>query len=532
MKKILNTLLLIIVLGLFYGANAVEIKIEGKGVIPLTGYNISEIRSVQDIKKSGNNGGNIEFVQNKQINNAVKQAETRKKQDSKMSDAVRRQVVDKAQSQARANAINLLIDRTLGSNASKDPRVQEKFEDIVSQSSTYILNENYGGDMEDQNYVAKAYLVVDETAFRELLSDMGVALNTAKTRASGILIVMDEFFAQPSNLRENVLTEEVTTYKYDYDKGIKEKEVASSSSYAKSAAKGSSANAYKIDAKSKGNYNANASAGYANGYSAVGYSAGASGSHNNSLKASGASASTYNKTASSGSKSNYGYFMDYREKENEFFQNIKRYDAKSPKAENLNYTQPALVNAFNTYDIRAIDNDVFKSKFFNGKPITADKLSNSAVLATYVNAARNEAKADFFAIGVSYITDNGINEYTGKNVCDGNVFVKIYSTQSNELIAAGTFTETASGNSADQARAAVANKIGNELGEQLSKKIQDYWKKRQMYGSEYTLVFKGNFVPAERIMLNKQISSTEGVQNVSLRMSDGTKCEYTINYKG
>ena len=122
--------------------------------------------------------------------------------------------------------------------------------------------------------------------------------------------------------------------------------------------------------------------------------------------------------------------------------------------------------------------------------ISSDKLANSAELAKYVEAARKDAKADFFAIGVSYITDNGKNENTGRNTCDGNVFVKVYSTVDGEVIASGTFTETASGNSADQARSAVAKKIGNELGEVLSKKIQDYWKRRMMYGSEYIVQIK------------------------------------------
>ena len=88
-----------------------------------------------------------------------------------------------------------------------------------------------------------------------------------------------------------------------------------------------------------------------------------------------------------------------------------------------------IVNAFSTYDIRVIDNDIFKSKFFKGQYVTSDKLSNSEVLANYVNYAKTNAKADFFAIGVSYITDNGKNPNTGKYTCDGNVFVKIYSTQ-------------------------------------------------------------------------------------------------------
>lgn len=533
MKKILMSLLALVLSSYLYAAYAVEIKIEGKGVCPLTGYDINYVRSQQDAKMSKKaRNSNVEALQTQQIKEASRQAETRKKQDKRLSDAVRTQVVTKAQELAKEAAISILIDRTLGANASKKPEVIDKMPEVLSQSSAYIIDENYTGEVQDSDYIAKAFLTVDETEFRTLLSDMGIALNTQAVRAHSIMIVLDEFFARPSDLNNSVLTKEVTTYKYDYDENLKDHEKASSSNYAKSNASGKSSNSYNVNAKSKGSYNANASGGYANEYGGGGYSASASGSHNNSYKAKGSSSNSYNRSSSSGSSSSYGHFVDYSKKENEFFQNIKEYDVTSPKAENLNYTQPALQEAFTTYDIRALDNDVFKSRYFKGKGVTSDKLTNSAELANYVEAARKDAKADFFAIGVSYITDNGKNENTGKNVADGNVFVKVYSTADCEVIASGTFTETASGNSADQARSAVARKIGNELGEVLSKKIQDYWKRRMMYGSEYVVQIKGNFLPVEKASINKTLNSVDGIKNVTLRTSDNSQAEYTVNYSG
>jgi hypothetical protein len=53
-----------------------------------------------------------------------------------------------------------------------------------------------------------------------------------------------------------------------------------------------------------------------------------------------------------------------------------------------------------------------------------------------------------------------------------------------------------------------------------------------MYGSEYVVLVKGNFLPMERITINKAIQSTEGIQNVSLRTSNNTQCEFLVNYKG
>ena len=186
----------------------------------------------------------------------------------------------------------------------------------------------------------------------------------------------------------------------------------------------------------------------------------------------------------------------------------------------------------NKYDLKTIDNDVFKSKFFKGKAIASDQLKNSEQLEKYVKYAQTDAKADFFAIGVSYIVDNGKNPSTGMRTCDGQVDIKVYSTQDGELIAAGSITETAEGNSADQARLNVANKIGQELGEALSIQVQNYYKKRNMNGFEYTLEVKGNFLPIERININKALKTVNGIQTVSLKSFDSSKIEYTLIYKG
>lgn len=486
MKKIFISFLALLLGSISY---AVEIKVSGQGKAPLTGYNIGATRDNEDVymnKKALNS--KTEFLHTQQIKEASRQAEKRKKEDKRMGNAVRMAVVSLAQEKAEKNAINLLIDRVLGANASQKADVKEKFNDLYSQNGVYILDRTYSGEVIDNFYVAKVELTVDETEFRTLISDLGIALNTEKVRQSGILIVLDEFFTNPSDMSGNTVTKEITIYDYKYNEKNKEKE---SASY-----------------KDSGNTLANTS--YGNYYGAGGASA--------SLK--------------SNTSANYGNFIDYAQDESEFYQHIKEYTPKSPTAENLNYTQPALVNAFSTYDIRPIDNDVFKSKFFKGQYVTSDKLSNSEVLANYVNYAKTSAKADFFAIGVSYITDNGRNQNTGKYTCDGNVFVKIYSTQDGELIAAGSYTETGSGNSPDQARAMVAGKVGNELGSVLSKKIQDYWKRRIMYGSEYVIQIKGDFLPVERITINKAMQNVDGIKNVKLRTSDSTQAEFTVNYLG
>lgn len=531
MKKIL--MLLVVLCSFVCQTNATEIIIEGKGYATLTGYDIKTVRNQQDTKMSKKaNNSDFEVLQTQQIKEASRQAETRKKQDERLSNAVRRAVVVEAQENALKAAINILIDRTLGANASKTKEVQEKFDEIVSQSSIYIIDQNYTGEIQDNYYVAKAFLTVDETEFRTLVSDMGVAINTQTVRGQSIMIVMDEFFVRPSDLNKSILTKEVTTYQYDYDEKLKDTEKASASKYSNAKGSGSSSNSYNVNAKSKGKYNANASGGYADSYSAGGYSGSASGSHNNSYKASGANKNNYNYSSSSGAKSSYGHFVDYSKKENEFFQNIKEYDVASPKAENMNYTLSALAEAFNTSDIKVLNNDRFKTEFFKGQTITSDKLTDSALLAKYIDAARKDGNADYLAIGVSYITDNGKNENYGQNFCDGNVFIKVFSTLDGEIIASGTLTETAAGNTADQARTEVAKKVGNSLGEVISKHIQDYWKKRQMYGMEYTIQIKGNFLPIERIAIVKSIQNVDGLKIVNRRAESSTNLEYVVNYSG
>ena len=115
---------------------------------------------------------------------------------------------------------------------------------------------------------------------------------------------------------------------------------------------------------------------------------------------------------------------------------------------------------------------------------------------------------------------------------DGVVFMEIYSTQDGEMIAAAKYEDSALGNTADTARSIVAGKIGTGIGEELSKQIQKYYTKRNMYGSEFVVEIKGNFLPIERININKALKATDGIQNVAIRTFDNTKVEYVLNYNG
>ena len=79
----------------------------------------------------------------------------------------------------------------------------------------------------------------------------------------------------------------------------------------------------------------------------------------------------------------------------------------------------AFVGQFQAYDLRILDNSIFRSKYFNNKPLTIEQMSDGGSLARYVACAKVEAEADFFMAGTSNITDQGKNPHTGDNRRDG-----------------------------------------------------------------------------------------------------------------
>lgn len=153
-------------------------------------------------------------------------------------------------------------------------------------------------------------------------------------------------------------------------------------------------------------------------------------------------------------------------------------------------------------------------------------------MESYIKAARTDAKADFLAIGVATLTDNGTDPNSGQKICFGRVDLEVYSTVDNETIAAGSISEIQGGISSDDARAKTAKKLGDAMGQIISAKIQDYWTERQMYGSEYVVQIKGNFIPVERVVINKAMQNVNGIKNVVQRTSDSTLLEFTVNYSG
>jgi hypothetical protein len=446
------------------------------------------------------------------------------------------QVQLKAQREALKNAVKVALDRVLGQNANKNPKVQQNFEHVMSQLGTYKIKQTDTARREEDNYIVNTLLIIDDMKFRKLLSDTGIALGTTTMRASAILTIMDEFFTTPSDLNNPLPLRDVTVYRYDRDTDYKEREALSKKGLDSKSVSARSQEAGSVSSSQQGS----------GSYSGKGDMRASS--PDASLSASGAENAKYSQTgsldtrygnnssldASSLKKNalNYGRFVSAFDNEHEFFTNVKEYQPKNSIPSKENDTIAALGNAFREYDIRSLSNDLFRSKYFGNQVITIEKLENSQDLAKYVKFAKADAKADFFAIGTSVIVDRGKNQNTGRNVCDGMVVVKVYSTTDGETIASGALTESGSGNSPDQCRTNVANKIGLGLGSTIANQIQEYWKTRQMYGMEYVLLLIGDFPPMARIQFTNVLKQVQGVQNVKLRTAETGKNEFVLNYSG
>lgn len=479
-----------------------------------------------------------------------------------------------AKKEATESAMTMAINRILGANAMKNPKVQEKFGEIISQINVYKVKQNNTARTEGNSYIINTVLIIDETKLRQLISDMGIALGTNVVRSSAILTIMDEFFT--TDLQNPAPLREVTVYSYDRDTNYKEKEALSEKSMDSKAvskrsqeassvdARGQSSGSLKARSEDSGSVSAkNKESGSVSGKSSfaasspeasasasdrvnAGYSQKGSVDAKYSQKGSvdakydekGSVDARYAKGSSLDTKSlsknslDYGRFVSASDNEHEFFTNIKEYQPKNGIPDRQNFTIKALQSSYQTYDIKILDNDRLRSKYFQNSPITLDKLENSAELDKYVKFSRDEAKADFFSIGSSIIVDWGKNPNTDSFVCDGMVGIKVYSTLDGEVIASGALTESASGNSPDQCRTNVAKKIGEGLGNLISNKVQEFWKKREMYGMEYVVILTGDVPPMTRIQFTNTIKKVQGVSNVKQRTVESGKYEFVISYNG
>lgn len=452
--------------------------------------------------------------------------------------------------EAKRNAVISGVTKIIGPEAAKTPKVSSQVQSIVDQIRDEKIIDTKGQRV-GEAYEMSVTLVVDDKDFRTLISDAGIAANTAATRAMSILGIMDEFVTIGRDLRAPL--EELTEFKAEKGSSFRDKSVAAQAAASASSAKASYA--ASLDArsasssKSSGAYDGKVdasgrmSAAASNGTAAYGTSREGRLSARESAAFSGQSSSAGSvkaaEVASSSSTSAQSRSalsaknVASEDHDNVYYKKLVKYQPQNKGPEKVSQTYNALAGQLQDYDLRMIDNDLFRSKYFKDKPITIEQLQNSEELVKYVGFAKKEANADFFMVGTSIIVDSGINPNTGQLECTAVVTMKTFSTVNAESIASETVSESSSGRNLQDCAANVAKKIAAVGGPVMGARIQDYWKRRATYGREYILTLTGSSLPLMlRTIFSKAIKGTVGVESMVQRASTDKEHQIVVTYKG
>ncbi|WP_243375488.1 hypothetical protein [Geotalea sp. SG265] len=424
---------------------------------------------------------------------------------------------------AKRDAVTVAITKLNGSTATNDPKVQAAIDQIVAQIGDEKIFDQTNSKDGANNFVTKVNIRMEELEFRKLMQDYGIASTVARNYP--VMIVMDEFFTTKTDHSKPL--RELVEYSHDKTATLDASHSASESA--------SSANSES----SSGNYSGAAS------MSASGSSSGAiavdgnyaSGRHSGSAsasvreKSSHASASSSQSSASSSNEDKL--FAQKKDVVN--FKKLVEYQPQNVGPDKNNYTYAAIVREAAKFDLNLIDNDVFRSKYFTGKPLTMEEIQNSSELSRYVAAARDN-KADYFMVGNTVIINNDKSPTSGNYVCDGLVTLKAYSTEDGTILATDARSESASGNSPDQCRANVANKLAGFVGATLGGTIHSYWRQREEYGREYNvrlISLLGNLSDDDKDAFAEALEKMDGVKSkVIERKSTRGEFEVALTYKG
>src|SRR5665213_105635 len=206
-----------------------------------------------------------------------------------------------------------------------------------------------------------------------------------------------------------------------------------------------------------------------------------------------------------------------------------------PAAQDYTYAQ--IVDVAERFDLTIVDNSAIRSRYFPGKQMSLNTLQDSEKWFDYIdNAAIKMAKADYVMLGTAIIVDNGRNAATGLCECDGMVTVNTFSTRGGESIGTDVQTQSAFGNSPDQCRAAVAKKMGEVVGSDVSHHIANYAKLREMYGQSYNVELvslRGNLTGRTADAFLDALDAMRGRQGeVVERSRDRKSLQVTVTYKG
>jgi hypothetical protein len=147
--------------------------------------------------------------------------------------------------QAKRNAVLAALDKVVGAGTSKNPDVQAKLDELVTQ----VGDESFFSptpSSADGQYQVSVTLRMDDKALRTEISDLGLAMNTSTTRSQPILVMMDEFFTTPTNLHAPL--EELTEFRHEAGEHSSDKEAGAHASNASFAASSNAAYASKDQA--------------------------------------------------------------------------------------------------------------------------------------------------------------------------------------------------------------------------------------------------------------------------------------------
>ncbi|MHB9833229.1 hypothetical protein Q8F57_000155 [Paraburkholderia terrae] len=453
--------------------------------------------------------------------------------------------------QAKRNAVLAALDKVVGAGTSRNPDVQAKLDDLVVQigeESFYSVTPSSA----DGQYQVSVTLRVDDKSLRTEISDLGLAMNTTTTRSQPILVMMDEFFTTPTNLHAPL--EELTEFRHEAGSHYNEKEAAASSKSSAYAASSNAAYASKeqaafaVNDRSAGRISAArdtqiagaAQDGYGNSAAVAGRASGRlDASGESSHQAAGAAsrqvaaAASSKVAAASSSQSAYAHNVNAEDHDNTYYKKLVKYQPQNTGPDKKNYTYNELKGQLGDLDIKVLDNSLFKSRYFGDRAITLDQLDNSAELAKYVDYARKDATADYMMIGSSVIYDLGVDKNSGQESCTGVASTRTFSTKTGEDIASATQSEAAVGASSDDCRARLAVKLAGSLGEQVGKRIQEFVKKRTMYGAEYTIRLTGDNLPLmTRTAFSQALKSVPGLEKATQRQAGAGQVEIVATYRG
>jgi hypothetical protein len=401
---------------------------------------------------------------------------------------------------ARRAAVTAAIEKVLGPGASRDPRVGGKVNAVLDQVPDGAFADARSAAASGE-YQVTVTLVLDDKEFRTLLSDLGIAVNTASVRASSILMVMDEFLTTPRDLKAPL--EELLEFRSEVGASLRDNSAATTS---------------RLDASAT---STRASASF-EGHAAA-----------RDVHVSGESVRSRSERQVTAEASHAVVDVAAEQHDNQYYRKLVRYQPQGGAPEKVSQMYNALSGQLQDYDLRVLDNDLFRSRYFKDAPLTLEQLQGSEALSKYASFARTDANADFFLVGTAIIIDAGRNLNTGDVECTGVASFKTYATVDGESIASETFSEVSSGRNVNDCAGNLTRKLAAIGGPVLGARVQEYWKRRATYGRELIVSLKGANVPLmARVAFTRAVKAVPGVEADVQRASTSTLHQLVVTYRG